>query len=427
MPNRSEEDTVSEETVSQSSSAAVLKTLLEQEGNTSHSGEKADAQDTEEGTQDAAAAVDLSGAEEMCSPMSVSKNEGENLRDTSPRSSANKEGPNRDPPQECAVCLDVLKDVCKTSCNHYFCRDCIKRSILFPPPHSATVCPYCRAPTSLYTVKDVSSGLPLKSSDVNSIFGLTFIQAGEVGVASYHFDSLDDSYISYASCPPAWKLGDGSQPAARKPFTNTNYDAETRTFTGEIDWSPTTFGGDAQWQYTMVFDHGFNAIVQGHVVAIAPDGSSSSRSLFGKGLFYRRHRKTIFGSVFLQALSPFAVQAEKGVASYHFETPDHCYISYTRAPNAWHLDDGSRPPLEKPFENCSFDGVNVFRGTVHWRGPSFGGARRWEYEMIFAPNFECIAEGQLSVFKDDGDQPAEVLKFGEDIFYCIDYDIPKRG
>ena len=42
---------------------------------------------------------------------------------------------------------------------------------------------------------------------------------------------------------------------------------------------------------------------------------------------------TIFGSAFLQNGRP-------GVAAYHFQDPDDCYISYENAPSSWKLDNG---------------------------------------------------------------------------------------
>eukprot|EP00435_Cladocopium_sp_Y103_P026482 s2911_g6.t1 len=40
-----------------------------------------------------------------------------------------------------------------------------------------------------------------------------------------------------------------------------------------------------------------------------------------------------------------------------------CYISYDAAPETWRLDDGSRPPPKKPWEEVSYDpDTRIFRG-----------------------------------------------------------------
>lgn len=40
---------------------------------------------------------------------------------------------------------------------------------------------------------------------VTTIFGSTYVQAGVLGLASYHFNSLHDCYISYARSLETWK------------------------------------------------------------------------------------------------------------------------------------------------------------------------------------------------------------------------------
>ena len=60
------------------------------------------------------------------------------------------------------------------------------------------------------------------------------MQHGEKGVASYHFDSPDNCYISYENAPVGWVLADGSHPPAQKPFVNPRYHEATRTFTGKF-------------------------------------------------------------------------------------------------------------------------------------------------------------------------------------------------
>ena len=69
---------------------------------------------------------------------------------------------------------------------------------------------------------------------------------------------------------------------------------------------------------------------------------------------------TIFGSAFLQNGRP-------GVAAYHFDGPDDCYISYASAPDAWRLDSGEKLPARKPFEAPRWDAATrTFVGAIDW-------------------------------------------------------------
>jgi len=108
------------------------------------------------------------------------------------------------------------------------------------------------------------------------------VQGGRIGLASYHFVSPTDCYISYEHAPGGWTLEDGSSPPARKPFLSPSYDAATRTFTGLIDWAPSTFGGDQRWEYTMVFSDSHDTIVGGHVNSYKRDGSAGTPMRFGR-------------------------------------------------------------------------------------------------------------------------------------------------
>ena len=110
----------------------------------------------------------------------------------------------------------------------------------------------CRQDIDLYSTTLVATGKPLLTPDVSTIFGCAFLQNGSVGVASYHFESPDECYISYEHAPEQWKLGDGSRPPPRKPFLNPKYGEATRTFTGTIEWEE-GFNGDARWEYEMIF------------------------------------------------------------------------------------------------------------------------------------------------------------------------------
>lgn len=39
---------------------------------------------------------------------------------------------------------------------------------------------------------------------VNTLFGSTFVQHGGLGIASYHFNSLKNTYINYSRAPTTW-------------------------------------------------------------------------------------------------------------------------------------------------------------------------------------------------------------------------------
>merc|ERR1712187_239529 len=120
----------------------------------------------------------------------------------------------------------------------------------------------------------------------SSIIGQAYMQGGRLGFASYHFDSTDDCYISYEAAPESWRMDDGSRPPARKAFDNPSWNEETRTFTGTIDWSAGTFGGDARWEYEMIFSDDLSTISGGMVHAFDAEGSPTHTQTFGRNLQY---------------------------------------------------------------------------------------------------------------------------------------------
>ena len=121
----------------------------------------------------------------------------------------------------------------------------------------------------------------LTAAAPTTIFGSTYVQGGGLGVASYHFRAAGDCYISYENAPPSWLLDDGSSPPAVKTFDSPLWDAASRTFTGVIDWSPTTFGGDARWEYTIVFSEDFRVVSGGEVRLFDASGEQTRTGLFG--------------------------------------------------------------------------------------------------------------------------------------------------
>merc|ERR1711972_897447 len=118
---------------------------------------------------------------------------------------------------------------------------------------------------------------------------------------------------------------------------------------------------------------------------------------------------TIFGSTFVQG-TRYAGSLE-GVASYHFDAEDDCYISYSNALADWRHDDGSALPAKKPFLNASYDaGTRTFRGTILW-APTLDECARWEYEMVFAGDFSRIVSGTYRSFAPGRDTAKEVTRF----------------
>ena len=149
--------------------------------------------------------------------------------------------------------------------------------------------------------------------------------------------------------------------------------------------------GDHRWDYRIEFAEDFAGIVGGEIVSHSASGSSSKpfRAPWSydwePSLSYLRWSEppsTIFGSVYVQGAVYSPVL--EGVASYHFESKEQCYISYGNSPESWRLDDGSRPPSRKPFEQISYDeSTRTFRGRVSWAEP-FDGAVRWDYTIVFS-------------------------------------------
>ena len=293
---------------------------------------------------------------------------------------------------ECAVCLADYVQPCRTPCGHVYCRDCLRATLKARPPWNRGACPLCRSAVSVYNTVDIQSGEALETASRTTIFGESYLQHGEKGIASYHFPAPDDCYISYENAPAAWVLDDGSRPPARKPFVNPRYDAATRTFKGTIDWSDNNFHGDARWEYEMVFADDFVTIAGGQMNGFDREGNATRTSRFPETLRYVREYQlpsSIMGQAYMQGGS-------LGVASYHFPEIDQAYISYEAAPPQWTLDDGQPPPQQKPFVNPRYDeATRTFTGTIDWSDNNFHGDARWEYEMVFSEDFARITGGQV--------------------------------
>jgi len=74
---------------------------------------------------------------------------------------------------------------------------------------------------------------------------------------------------------------------------------------------------------------------------------------------------------------------------------------------------------KKTFEDPSYDPMTrTFRGTVNWEPTSWGGAKRWYYEMIFSADFGAIVGGNVRWILGDGSADEEHLQhFGINLVY----------
>lgn len=126
----------------------------------------------------------------------------------------------------------------------------------------------------------------------DSLWGNIFCQGFKVGLASYHFQTNEEAYISYehpdtSQWPP---LDDGSPVPPRVFFRNTTWDANERIFRGDICWKDdfnTTWQGFQKWKYKMTFDSKYSFIASGTVESImGDDGEPREMSTFGDDLVY---------------------------------------------------------------------------------------------------------------------------------------------
>ena len=75
------------------------------------------------------------------------------------------------------------------------------------------------------------------------------------------------------------------------------------------------------------------------------------------------------------------------------------YISYESAPSQWTLLDGSKPPAKKYFENPVYNAdLKAFKGDIVWGENTFGGAAKWEYEMVFSDDSMKIESGYVKTY-----------------------------
>ena len=187
----------------------------------------------------------------------------------------------------CMVCFEEYIDKCALKCSHIFCKRCVLE--LLRDLKVKLSCPYCRQECTIFEISDGTNGEYIFPKP-NTIAGGTYVQGSTVGLASYHFESIVSSYISYESpsCQFWPDLDDGSRPDKKKYFINPNYDASSRIFTGNIDWSPTSWNNNKLWKYRMMFSDDFLTIESGHVECFAKNGEHTETQFFGEHLIYRR-------------------------------------------------------------------------------------------------------------------------------------------
>ena len=194
---------------------------------------------------------------------------------------------------ECPICFDEISNKCISSCNHVFCQDCILK--VFISEHQ-NICPLCRHPLTLNDVKSLHVNKTLYSMCNFKILGAVYVQGShteyDLGLASYHFESETDCYISYASphCMMWPSLDNGERPPVKKPFVNVTIDENGRTFRGDIVWHPTSWRHDKLWVYEMHFSEDYNSIESGTFVAYdaVENGSITRTQTFNTHLIYRR-------------------------------------------------------------------------------------------------------------------------------------------
>jgi hypothetical protein len=132
---------------------------------------------------------------------------------------------------------------------------------------------------------------PAPTYNPNSACGNVFCQALRVGMASYHFVSEQDIYISYEH-PEAlrWPPLDNGMPIpSRVRFHNISW-PDSHTFHGQICWLQdygTGWQGMIRWDYKMKFDTEYMCISSGNVKSVSADTDEPRElSRYGQDLVY---------------------------------------------------------------------------------------------------------------------------------------------
>ena len=112
----------------------------------------------------------------------------------------------------------------ETECGHSFCRGCILDLLKSSPRQGFAKCPYCRQVVSVF---DVMCGGSTLCERLNTIFGGVYVHGNTEGLPSYHFEEAGSYICLFCSAILKRKK--------RKPFENSSYDPETRTFRGIVN------------------------------------------------------------------------------------------------------------------------------------------------------------------------------------------------
>ena len=112
---------------------------------------------------------------------------------------------------------------------------------------------------------------------LNTIFGNHYylkISSGKKQGLKLCFDpfpSEDDEdqnnkgpYVCFKKAPDDWKLETGEKLPDKIVFTNASYDADTRSFKGDINFNPPSNTKVTKWECVMIFSADFTHIESGH-------------------------------------------------------------------------------------------------------------------------------------------------------------------
>jgi hypothetical protein len=85
---------------------------------------------------------------------------------------------------------------------------------------------------------------------------------------------------------------DGTKPPPKKCFENPIYNADLKTFRGDIVWGKNTFENDARREYKMIFSDDLMKIKSGYVKCYDVSGNLTRTEKFGKDLRYKIARNS---------------------------------------------------------------------------------------------------------------------------------------
>ncbi|CAK9041211.1 unnamed protein product [Durusdinium trenchii] len=182
----------------------------------------------------------------------------------------------REEDHQCPICFAVFDEQeadCRvvTPCGHTFCRECIERALAACQTGDPTErpCPICRQTVSLFSLQMATTGqrIHFLSADLSALEGSVFVlrSHGEVGFASFHFEGTT-AYISHSSMRCRWAglvLDNGTRPPERQFLEKTFWHEGSRTFHGELTWSPDTWYGAERWRVVMQFSADFTYVTTG--------------------------------------------------------------------------------------------------------------------------------------------------------------------